>query len=226
MRKLLILLLLTVFFGCNNMHMKNNTNNAIEKRKTNENIPHNLDNRYSAVVLPIENKTGSIEYDSYISKGTGIFIDTLLNSQRFELIEKEKIDKVMEENKIQLSELTKNKAIIQIGELLDADVVILTRVSKVSYVENGNEHENIKERVQCMKIIVESRAVSVKNGKTLSDVNSEKEFKNKYRIINNINESKHLENSYMFEKVFGDAVAESWNKLAEKIPKRKHLIDK
>lgn len=87
----------------------------------------------------------------------------LVNSNRFELVERNKIDRVFQEQALQLTGAVDEAKVVEVGKLLGAEAVVFGSVTSVSQTEIDKfAYDVLKTEVS-----IDVRAVSVATGKIL-----------------------------------------------------------
>jgi curli biogenesis system outer membrane secretion channel CsgG len=104
------------------------------------------ENRYLIAILKVENKSKTSVPESQLDSIREILINELHQSGRVRLIERDRIDAILIEQKLYASGLIDAKMAMQIGKLLGSDAVL------ISYVSNFLEElEEIKAPVTHVK---------------------------------------------------------------------------
>jgi len=118
----------------------------------------------SVWVLTTKDKiTVEFETDAFTNK----FITALVNERKFEVVERQKLDKLLDEQKLSKAGLVDPARAVQMGKLLGADYFVMAEIS-VFNVEASYKYfaplERYK-RVGSVNLIVDMRVVDTKTGK-------------------------------------------------------------
>lgn len=85
------------------------------------------------LVLAVLNFEGDVQLQGKIGlKPSDILTTALVKSGRFDMVERDKIDRVIQEQKFQLSDLVDNAKAVEVGKLLGAEGVVFGSITSVS----------------------------------------------------------------------------------------------
>ncbi|MEW6556854.1 MAG: CsgG/HfaB family protein [Elusimicrobiota bacterium] len=105
---------------------------------------------------------------SYREKNIGkvvsnILIRKLVNTKKFKVIEREQLDKILQEHKLKLSGVIDQESRLELGKILDVELLLIGKVIEfeVGYKETGFVME-MQERIG--KVRLEGRLVDVNTG--------------------------------------------------------------
>ena len=102
MRKIVFFILLIMIAGCSSVHKKD-VKAPVDEKKNNKN------KKYVIAVMPVENQTGSMEYDEYIEDGIDLMIQGLERNKKSVIISKTAVKRLKAEN--EESQLIKSKVV-------------------------------------------------------------------------------------------------------------------
>ncbi len=150
--KRLLLLLLVLAFGCSSVNKSVYVNPQMKSY-----------NVKTIVVLPLENNN-SERYKEYFPEAPEVIRDALESSlikTGWQIIEREKISKVLAELQLQATGLTLENS-VKIGKMLNADVIIIGQVT--SYVQGAVEDKSPTGGLEHTTVGFNVRAVNIDSG--------------------------------------------------------------
>ena len=131
--------------------------------------------RFLTVVLPIVNETSNDTVNSYIENGDALLITALQKTKRYRLIERERLDAIMQEQSLSVSGMISDSTATEVGELLGADAILYTKVTHAEYHKSllfGLIAWIVNRRVY---IDLSARVVDVKTGEVLATASTSSE---------------------------------------------------
>ncbi len=170
MIKKLILMICSIFFifGCGNSEVKS----TISKEDNYSNIREydlekaNLSPKRRLIIGKVKNysRLGTQRTDS-ITKD--ILISEFSKTNRFNVLEREDLDSVMEE--LAFSNSLGEKSLIAKQRFLDSDFIVIASVSKYGVRTTGSKTLFSKSKYQTGEAVVELKVIDVTNGKVWSE---------------------------------------------------------
>jgi len=137
----------------------------------------------TAVVLPLENNN-SERYKKYFPEAADVVRDALESSLLkigWQIIEREKISKVINELELQASGLTLENG-VKIGKMLNADVIIIGQVT--SYVQGEVGDKSLTKELEHTTVGFNVRAVNISSGVIMWKINVVDSDKNIFTYTN------------------------------------------
>jgi len=98
---------------------------------------------------------------------TDILITELTKTEKFVVIERSKLDKVMEEQKLQASGAIDPNTVAAVGKILGLNAIVTGAVSECGVKSEGSEYLLIQSKRQTAEAVVDIRVVDVETGQVL-----------------------------------------------------------
>jgi len=137
----------------------------------------------TVVVLPLENNN-SERYKEYYPEAPDVVRDALESSlikTGWQIIEREKISKILAELELQSSGLTLENG-VKIGKMLNADVIVIGQVT--SYIQGAVEDKSPTGELEHTTVGFNVRAVNIDSGVILWKINVVDSDKNIFTYTN------------------------------------------
>lgn len=117
-------------------------------------------------VVEFENKT------AYGQKRLGqvasdILITELVKSDKFIVVERDKINKIMEEQKFQQSGLVDSNTAVKIGQILGVEAVVIGAVTEFGVRKEGSDYLIAQSKQQVAEVNVDVRVIDVQTGQVI-----------------------------------------------------------
>ncbi|OGS44753.1 MAG: hypothetical protein A2539_03975 [Elusimicrobia bacterium RIFOXYD2_FULL_34_15] len=127
------------------------------------------------VFIPPKKKISVIEFENKTAYGqrrlgtaaSDILLTELGKSQKFILIERSKLDKVMEEQKIQTTGLIDANTVTQVGKILGLDAIVIGSISQFGVKTGGSDYLITQSKQQVAECTVDIRVIEVETGKII-----------------------------------------------------------
>src|SRR3989339_830751 len=127
------------------------------------------------VFIPPKKKISVVEFENKTAYGqrrlgtaaADILLTELCKSQKFILIERAKLDKILEEQKLQSAGMYDANTISQIGKLAGVDAVVIGVVSQFGMKTGGSDYLLTQSKQQVAECTVDIRVIEVETGKIL-----------------------------------------------------------
>ena len=127
------------------------------------------------VFVPPKKKISVVEFENKTAYGqrrlgtaaSDILLTELGKSQKFILIERAKLDKVMEEQKLQTTGMIDANTVAQMGKMLGLDAIVVGVVSQFGVKTGGSDYLLTQSKQQVAECTVDIRVIEVETGKIL-----------------------------------------------------------
>lgn len=143
--------------------------------------PIDYDVRMLVAVSDIQNLTKYPEYDPLMGSLTGSFAAELHDTRCFRVIERQKLESIMEEMKLGMTGLTDSATTREVGKMAGAQAILFANFASVSYNAKKNSTffaRDVKEEVET---IMDARLVDMETGEILAASKISMPFINRYR---------------------------------------------
>ncbi len=128
--------------------------------------PKAFDARKRVAVIEFEDKSGYGQ-GRVGRAATDVLMKFLFDSGQFRLIEREKVAKMLEEQKFQQSGAVSPQTAVQAGKILGVDLVVIGAVTNFGLHVEGTEAVVYQQREQVARSQVDVRLVQVESGELL-----------------------------------------------------------
>jgi len=154
--------LFTVFTGCaHSTTVKKKQAVTIEKQKE--------------VFVPPKKKISVAEFENKTAYGqrrlgtaaSDVLLTELGKSGKFILVERAKLDKVMEEQKLQTTGMIDANTVAAMGKMLGLDAIVVGSVSQFGVKTGGSDYLLMQSKRQTAECTVDIRVIEVETGKIL-----------------------------------------------------------
>ncbi|MFH0948673.1 MAG: CsgG/HfaB family protein [Elusimicrobiota bacterium] len=154
--------LLTVFSGCAPSTTVKKTQSVTIEKSADTFVPP----KKKISVVEFENKT------AYGQKRLGtaasdVLLTELGKSDKFILVERAKLDKVMEEQKLQTTGMIDSNTVAQMGKILGLDAIVVGSISQFGVKTGGSDYFVTQSKQQVAECTVDIRVIEVETGKIL-----------------------------------------------------------
>ncbi len=127
------------------------------------------------VFIPPKKKISVVEFENKTAYGqrrlgtaaSDVLLTELGKSQKFILIERAKLDKVMEEQKLQTTGMIDANTVSQVGKILGLDAIVVGVVSQFGVKTGGSDYLLTQSKQQVAECTVDIRVIEVETGKIL-----------------------------------------------------------
>lgn len=127
------------------------------------------------VIIPPKKKISVMEFENKSAYGqrrlgtaaSDILMTELGKSGKFILIERTKLDKIQEEQKLQTTGLIDANTVSQIGKILGLDAVVIGTVSQFGMKKGGSDYLITQSKQQVAECTVDIRVIEVETGRIL-----------------------------------------------------------
>ena len=125
--------------------------------------------------IPPKKKISVVEFENKTAYGqrrlgtaaSDILLTELGKSQKFILIERSKLDKILEEQKLQSAGMYDANTISQIGKLAGVDAIVIGVISQFGVKTGGSDYLITASKQQVAECTVDIRVIEVETGKIL-----------------------------------------------------------
>ncbi|MFH1541314.1 MAG: CsgG/HfaB family protein [Elusimicrobiota bacterium] len=155
-------LLLTAFTGCA-------PSTTVKKTQT-----ITIDKPVDAYIPP-KKKISVVEFENKTAYGqrrlgtaaSDVLLTELGKSDKFILVERAKLDKIMEEQKLQTTGIVDANTVAQMGKILGLDAIVVGSISQFGVKTGGSDYFLTQSKQQVAECTVDIRVIEVETGKIL-----------------------------------------------------------
>lgn len=139
---------------------------SASKLKTLPELPY--EKRHIIAVLDFENKTGNEEYDIVLNGLSDLVIEELLKYGRFRIVERERLNDILSEFKLEMTGFIDDKYVKEIGKHLGVDALFLGSLKSVTHKENKNFAGLAYTLKRKTEVVLSAHLVSVETNEIIS----------------------------------------------------------
>lgn len=126
------------------------------------------DNRLAVAVVEFSNRTGDPSFDKLMGAVTGNVIDELQKAGRYRLIERQRLDAVLGELKLNMSGLIDQEKAKQVGKQLGVDAFLFGNLASVKHSKNKQTIVIMYTEGQKIEVSMDARLVKVETGEIIN----------------------------------------------------------
>lgn len=116
-------------------------------------------------VVDFENKSG---FGARIgTAASDILVTELAKTGRFVVVERDKLNRIMEEQKLQASGAIDARTAVQVGKILGLNAIVTGAVSQAGVKTEGSDYLLVRSKRQTAEIVVDIRVVDAETGQVL-----------------------------------------------------------
>ncbi len=158
-----------------------------------------FDKRLLIAVGDFQNKSGDTQYDDLLYTPSGSLIHELNQTACFRIIERERMQSLLDEYKLNMSGLVDPAKTQEVGQILGVDAILYTNLTAVHHEQSEDSVStdkimekfevkagrgfNVKSVSEKYSITVDARLVLVKTGEIIATAKDMKEFENDYSEV-------------------------------------------
>jgi curli biogenesis system outer membrane secretion channel CsgG len=128
----------------------------------------NDEKKLLVAVVDFKNQTGDTENDSLAKGLAGSFINELQKTKKFRIIERERLESLLTELKLNMSGMVDAENAKQIGKQLGVDALIFGNLSAIKYSQNKQTILIMYTEGQKTEVSLDARIVKVETGEVLA----------------------------------------------------------
>ncbi|MBN1622420.1 MAG: hypothetical protein JW871_07515 [Endomicrobiales bacterium] len=128
----------------------------------------NKDKRLVIAVVDFDNKTGDPDYDSSAKSITGILIDEIHKTRKFRLVERNRLQAILDELKLNMTGLIDPMRAKEVGNQLGVDALLFGSLSSVKYSKNKQTIVIMYTEGKKVEVSVDARLIDVETGELIS----------------------------------------------------------
>ncbi len=160
MKRILYFMLVMIVF-CPSSYAK--------KKKTNEMLePFPFNKRYILIITPFEDMTKDKKFKHLGNSIADQLVNEVFEFERYRLIERKKLDLVLEELNFQQSDYLKADFALKIGDQLGAELMLIGNIIEVSESKNKKSIGIASIKSTEISISLEARLVLIKTGEIMA----------------------------------------------------------
>ena len=126
------------------------------------------DKRLLVAVVDFKNQTGDSENDSLAKGVTGSFINELQKTKKFRIIERERLESLLAELKLNISGMVDSENAKEIGKQLGVDAFVFGNLSAIKYSENKQTIFIMYTEAKKTEVSLDARIVKVETGEVVA----------------------------------------------------------
>jgi curli biogenesis system outer membrane secretion channel CsgG len=128
--------------------------------------------KLAVAVVDFQNKSGDPAFDKSTAKITGLMIDELLKTGKYKMVERERLNAVLGELKLNASGLVNPENAKRLGEQLGVDTLLFGNLTSVKYSRNKQTLFILWTEAQVTEAVLDARLVDVGTGSLLASSKS------------------------------------------------------
>lgn len=126
------------------------------------------DKKLVIAVVDFQNKSGDPAYDKSTGKITGIMLEELYKTGKFKIVERERLNTVLEELKLGASGLVNPDSAKKIGAQLGVNAFLFGNLTSVKYSKNKQTLFILWTESQDTEVALDARLVDIESGQLIS----------------------------------------------------------
>lgn len=120
-------------------------------------------------------RIGVVEFENKSAYGQGrlggaasdILVTELVKSEKFIVVERSKMDKIMQEQKLQTQGLTDPQTAAKIGQIMGLEAIVVGTVSQFGVKKEGSDYLLAQSKQQVADVTVDIRVIDVQSGQVI-----------------------------------------------------------
>jgi curli biogenesis system outer membrane secretion channel CsgG len=182
--------------------------------------PIDYNKRMLVAVSDIQNQTGNRDYDPLMGDFTGSFTAELHETGCFRVIERQKLQSIMEEMKLGMAGLTDPAKTREAGKMAGAEAILFVNLASVKYNSTKDSTffaQNVKEEIET---IMDARLVAVETGEILAASKISIPFTNRYRSFCLFKDGEKADQKLIVQQSLEKAIKHLAREVAWQVSKR------
>ncbi len=178
--------------------------------------------RYIVAVLDVENRAGGEGSDAVTQRSTNLLIKELLGSDRVRIVEREKLNLILEELKLSVSGLVDTRQARRVGNLLGVDALMYAVLESASHEENKRTALIAYTLKRKTEVSMSARLVHVETGEILASAEVTERVTQRKQVAFGVIKSGNLgAESNALEAAVEEATRRLARELAARVPKKR-----
>lgn len=120
-------------------------------------------------------RIGVVEFENKSAYGQGrlggaasdILVTELVKSGKFTVVERDRMNKIMEEQKLQSQGLIDSQTAVQIGQVMGLEAIVVGSVSQFGVKKEGSDYLITQSKQQVAEVAVDLRLIDVQSGQVI-----------------------------------------------------------
>ena len=182
--------------------------------------PIDFNKRMLVAVGDMQNQTGNQDYDPLMGDFTGGFTAELHETGCFRVIERQKLQAIMEEMKLGMAGLTDPAKTREAGKMAGAEAILFVNLASVKYSSKKNSTffaQDVKEKIET---IMDARLVAVETGEILAASKISIPFTNRYSSFCLFKDGEKADQKQIVQKNLEKSIKYLARELAWQVSKR------
>ncbi|MBI4351252.1 MAG: hypothetical protein HY550_07425 [Elusimicrobia bacterium] len=145
---------------------------SVKKQQTiSANETEKLESKFSGP----KRRIGVVEFENKSAYGQGrlggaasdILVTELVKSGKFIVVERDRMNKIMEEQKLQSQGLIDSQTAVQIGQVMGLEAIVVGSVSQFGVKKEGSDYLITQSKQQVAEVAVDLRLIDVQSGQVI-----------------------------------------------------------
>ena len=174
-------------------------------------------------LVELNNKTGTLDLELQKAALSDLLLNELMSYQRFRIVEREKMNEIMSELKLQHSGIIKESEAIEVGHHTGADALLFVAIDSVAHEEHINHGGLAYTKTKKTEATLSARLVSVEFNELLASAIATAGTRQTKSVALGIVSSGSISDDAAVDTVLKQAILELANKIARQAPRLNDL---
>lgn len=136
--------------------------------------------RLLIIISDVRNGTNNKEFDSIGTESTSEYINELIKTDTFRIIERQRLNDILKELKLNMTGLVDSSKIKEVGKLLGADAAVFVELSRANYTTNSKSLGSSERVSELLVTSITARIVTIDTGEILASASTSNQYKNSF----------------------------------------------
>lgn len=136
--------------------------------------------RLLIIISDVRNGTGNREFDSISAESTSEYINELIKTDTFRIIERQRLNDILKELKLSMTGLVDSSKMKEVGKVLGADAAVFVELSNANYTTNTKSIGSSERVSELLVTGVSARIVTIETGEILASASTSNQYKNSF----------------------------------------------
>jgi curli biogenesis system outer membrane secretion channel CsgG len=134
----------------------------------------NVTKRYDSKYVGPKRRIGVVEFENKTAYGSrlgtaaaDILVTELAKTGRFVVVERDKLNKILDEQKLQASGAIDPRTAVKVGQILGLNAIVTGSISEFGVKKEGSEYVVVQSKRQIAEAVVDIRIVDAETGQVL-----------------------------------------------------------
>ena len=124
--------------------------------------------RLLIIVSDVRNGTGDKSYDSIGDESTSEYINELIKTDTFRIIERQRLSDILKEMNLNMTGLVDSSKMKQVGKVLGADAIVFVELSAAQHTSDTKRLGNSERVSEVLNPGISTRIVDIETGEILA----------------------------------------------------------